>query len=84
MKRREILHIVRRSDPLALAIIQSEAAAHFVKVILIHQATMEPLPNFKIPVCRLTTPEGPRPTDPAIGYEEMLDEILAADQVVVW
>ncbi len=84
MARRRILHIVRKTDPLALSIIQSQRASNSVKVILIHQAAIEPLLDFPVPVQRLTTSNAPSPTDPAILYSEMLDEILAADQVVVW
>lgn len=84
MARRKILHIVRQADSLALSIIRSEAASYSVMAILIHKAATEPLPDFPVPVWRLTTSNAPSPTGPTIDYDKMLDEILAADQVVVW
>ncbi len=84
-----ILHILKKNDALALDVIRRQAASNAVTILLIQEAADLSAADLRIsnPGVAVFALKDDAKTDihyPHIGYDEMLDHILAADRIVTW
>ncbi len=81
---RQVLHIVKRNDPLAIDLIRRQSAENPVTVILIQEAARLTFPTDTGPIFVLQDDAPEHPIYPRIDYPKMLDMILSAADVLVW